>query len=99
MSILRNAIVNVLRAYADKIESGNSNLTEDECLELTSQIAHVNLTKQEVAERYGISPRTVDRKESEGILPPSHSARVNKKNWYLDELIKFEHIHNQDVNS
>jgi len=45
MSILPKIIVNTLREYADGIESGNTNISDDEGLELISQIAHINLTK------------------------------------------------------
>jgi len=45
MSILSKIIVNTLREYANGIESGNTNISDDEGLELISQIAHINLTK------------------------------------------------------
>lgn len=97
MSMLHEEIVKILRKYADDIESGNSNLSTNECLELVSQIAHVNLTKQQVAERYDVSPKTIERREKDGVLPPSHPLPVQKKHWYLDELIQFEHDNDVSV--
>lgn len=88
--ILIKAVVETLRNYADDIEAGNTNISMDEGLELISQIAHVNLTKQQVADRYGVSPKTIERREKDGTFPLSHPTQVTKKNWYLDELIKFE---------
>ena len=90
MTILIKAVVETLRNYADDIEAGNTNISMDEGLELISQIAHVNLTKQQVADRYGVSPKTIERKEKDGTFPMSHPTQVTKKHWYLDELIKFE---------
>ena len=88
--ILIKVVVETLRNYADDIESGNTNISMDEGLELISQIAHVNLNKQQVADRYGVSPKTIERREKDGTFPMSHPGQVTKKNWYLDELIKFE---------
>ena len=90
MTILMKAVVDTLRNYADDIESGNTNISDQEGLELISQIAHINLTKQQVAERYGVSPKTIERREKDGTFPISHPTQVTKKHWYLDELIKFE---------
>ena len=47
-----------------------------------------------MADRYGVSPKTIERREKDGTFPLSHPTQVTKKNWYLDELIKFE-IDNQ----
>ena len=40
------------------------------------------------------APKTIERREKDGTFPLSHPIQVTKKNWYLDELIKFE-IDNQ----
>lgn len=90
MTILRKAVVDTLRNYADDIESGNTNISDQEGLELISQIVHINLTKQQVAERYGVSSKTIERREKDGTFPISHPTQITKKHWYLDELIKFE---------
>lgn len=75
MTILLKAVVDTLRNYADDIESGNTNISDQEGLELISQIAHINLTKQQVAERYGVSSKTIERREKDGTFPisPSYS--------------------------
>jgi len=49
-----------------------------------------------VADRYGVSTKTIERRKKDGTFPLSHPAQVTKKNWYLDELIKFE-IDNQVI--
>ena len=90
MSIIIKQISNILREYADKLESGNSNLSTDEALELISNIAHINLDKQQVANRYNTSTKTIERRESEGSFPKSHPVRITKKQWYLDELLEYE---------
>lgn len=97
MSMLMKAVVSTLREYADKIESGNSNLTANECLELVAQCAHINLTKQEVASRYKVSQKTIERHEKDGTFPQSHPAPATKKHWYLDELLAFEQDNHIDI--
>lgn len=90
MTLLTKAVIDTLRKYADDLESGNTHISGEDGLGLISQIAHINLTKQQVADRYGVSPKTIERREKDGIFPLSHPTQVTKKNWYLDELIKFE---------
>lgn len=63
MTVLTKAVIDTLRTYADNLESGNTHINSDEGLELISQIAHINLTKQQVADRYGVSPKTIERRE------------------------------------
>lgn len=88
--LLTKSVIDTLRKYADDLEAGNTNISSEESLELISQIAHINLTKQQVADRYRVSTKTIERREKDGTFPSSHPAQVTKKNWYLDELIKFE---------
>lgn len=94
ISLLTKSVIDALRKYADDLESGNTHISSEDGLELISQIAHINLTKQQVADRYGVSTKTIERREKDGTFPLSHPVQVTKKNWYLDELIKFE-IDNQ----
>ena len=84
-----NVISNELRRIADKIDTGECALTEDECLELLSHIAHQKLNKTEAADLLGISTRTFDRKIDEGIYPQGQKVRgQNTLIWYKDELLK-----------
>lgn len=83
-------VSDVLREYADRLDSGTCNLSKDEALQIVSNIAHVSMNKQEVADRYNVSQKTIERKEKEDLIPPSHPIIQSKKQWYLDELIKFE---------
>ena len=87
----REIVANLLEEFATKIRGGNCKLSEDEALQIVSNIAHIAISKQEVANRYGVSQKTIERKEKDELIPPSHPAVTTKKQWYLDELLKFEH--------
>lgn len=84
-------LAELLEEIAHRLRSGTCVLTSEEALELVSHIAHISLSKQEVADRYNVSTKTIERKEKDGLIPHSHNLSVSKKNWYLDELILFEH--------
>lgn len=90
MDIIIKQIAQTLREYADNLESGNSNISADEGLEMISNIACINLNKQQVADRYKTSTKTIERREKEGLIPPSHPVQVSKKQWNLNELLAYE---------
>ena len=83
-------VANLLDEISQKLRVGACTMSSDEALELVSNIAHINLSKQEVADRYNVSTKTIERKEKDGLIPQSHHKPSSKKNWYLDELILFE---------
>ena len=87
---LNDTIADVLEDYANNIRNGTCALEENEALELVSQVAHIKMNKQEVAKRYNVSEKTVERREQTGNIPQSYNQSVTKKIWYLDELIKHE---------
>ena len=86
-----NKIVSeLLGQLKEKIDSGTCELSEEEALSIMSNIGHISLNKQQVADRYKVSPKTIDRREAAGEFPQSHKIQTTKRHWYLDELIKFE---------
>lgn len=83
-------VADLLDEISNKLRVGTCTLSPDEALGIISNVAHINLSKQEVADRYNVSTKTIERKEREGLIPQSHAIPTSKKNWYLDELIMFE---------
>lgn len=86
-----NLVADLLDEISHKLRVGTCNLSSDEALGIVSNIAHINMSKQEVADRYNVSTKTIERKEKDGLIPQGHEVPMSKKNWYLDELILFEH--------
>ncbi len=93
---LNSVVADVLEDYAENIRANKCKLEETEALELVSQIAHVKMNKQDVAKRYNVSEKTIERRELSGIIPPSYNQSITKKIWYLDELIKHENTSMSD---
>lgn len=87
---INDIVANLLEEFADKLRAGSCVLDQDQALRLVSNVAHISLNKQEVADRYNISTKTVERREASGELPPGHVEPVSKKKWYLDELIEVD---------
>lgn len=51
----------------------------------------VILYRMDLARRYGVDVRTIDRDHSGGVLPPAHYRRgKNRPFWYLDEIERSE---------
>ena len=83
-------LVKELREKADCIEAGNSNLTEEEAIDLFGVIAHQSMSKEEACSYLNISRATFDNYIRDGFLPKGRKER-GKTNlvWYKDELVKF----------
>lgn len=89
---VKTVVADFLIELADKIRNDSLVLDTEEGLALLSQVAHIKLSKQEVAQRLNISERTVDRKELSGEIPPSYRQSASKKVWFLDDIIKHKKL-------
>ena len=86
-----NILTKYLRELADKIDSGECALTEEEKLDLLSQIAHTKINKTEAADMLHMSTRNFDRKIKDGEIPAGIHERGSKQLiWYKDEILKYE---------
>ncbi len=91
MLSLKSIIANILDDYSSKIRTGTCELSEEDALQLISNIAHIKLTKKDAAERLNISERTFDRKINNGELPVGKKTiGETKLTWFLDELEKYK---------
>lgn len=85
---IQKLISKELRTLADKIDAGNSNLTEDEAMGILSAIAHESMSKQQACDYLRISPATLDNYVRDGFLPKPHKVKgFNELRYYKDELI------------
>jgi len=87
-SPVKKIVVKLIREYADKIETGNSNITIEEAGNILSAIAHISMSKEEVCEYLNISRSRFDDLVREGRLP--RGKKVKHKNnlvWYKDEIL------------
>ena len=94
IKILRN----LLQQIIDDIDSGNSNISENEQLEAIKFIQKINskeLSKIEAAEYIGVSRATFDNYIRKGILPQGKKRQgFKEKSWNkqdLDNFIKNEY--------
>ena len=91
-NFLIDVLVKELRTCADKLEAGNSNLTETESINLLQAISHTPISKTELAEFLGVSKSTLDRKINAGLIPPGvpRNKGSHELIWYKDELYTFK---------
>ena len=80
-------IVKLLREAADKIETGNCELSEEEQSDILSVIAHRSLSKEEACNFVNLSRSQFDNLVRQGRLPRGRKLRGRKELiWYEDEL-------------
>lgn len=86
-NILLKRIARELRSLADRIEAGNSNLTEEEAMALLSTCTHEVMSKDQACSYLNLSRSRFDDLVREGKLPRGRKRRGFKElAWYQDEL-------------
>lgn len=84
---LKKLIIKKLREVADKIDAGNSELTEDEAMGLLSIIAHNVLSKEQACDFVNLQISQFDNLVRQGKLPKGRKRRgFTALVWYEDEL-------------
>ncbi len=68
-NILKRKLVTVMRETADKIDAGNTNLSDDEMLEILNTIIHQAISKEEACSYLNLSRSRFDALIAEGKLP------------------------------
>lgn len=93
LKIIRNLLVNII----DRIDSGNTNITEEEGLEVINYLNKFNnkdegISKYSACQYLNISRATFDNLVKEGKLPEGkHIQGFKEKRWYrkdLDEYVR-----------
>lgn len=88
-NFLRRAVTKVLRETADKIDSGNSELSEEQAMDIMSVLTHEVLSKDSACSYLNLSRSRFDDLVREGVIPKGKKRRGFKELiWYKDELQK-----------
>lgn len=80
-------IVNLLRETADKIDSGNCELSEEEQSDILSVLSHKTLSKEQACKFLNLRRSRFDDLVRLGTIPRGRKRRGYKELiWYEDEL-------------
>lgn len=86
-NFLKKAVVKLLKETADKIDSGNCELNEEQAMDIMSVLGHEVLSKDEACSYLNLSRSRFGDLIREGIIPKGRKRRGFKELiWYKDEL-------------
>lgn len=86
--VLTKLLSKYLRETADKLDAGNTHLSEEEQSEILAMLTHTAMSAEEVCEYLNISRPTLTNHIRDGIIPKGRKLRGRKELiWYKDELI------------
>lgn len=86
-NFLKRAVTKLLRETADKIDSGNCELNEEQAMDIMSVLSHEVLSKDEACSYLNLSRSRFDDLVREGKIPKGRKRRGFKELiWYKDEL-------------
>ena len=87
MQALRKLITKLLRETADKIESGNCELSDSEAMDIMSVLSHQVMSKEDACLYLNVSRSKFDNLVREGKLPRGRKKRGFKELvFYKDEI-------------
>ena len=90
---IKEVFVKILRETADRIDAGNSELNEEQAIQVMELIAHRPMSKEETAIHLHIHPSRFDTLIREGRLPKGRKRTgFKEKIWYLDEIENSEYV-------
>ena len=88
-NFLKRAVTKLLRETADKIDSGNCELNEEQAMDIMSVLGHEVLSKDEACSYLNLSRSRFDDLVREGKIPKGKKRRGFKELiFYKDELDK-----------
>jgi len=84
---LAKRLIKELHALADRIDAGNSELTEEEAMDILAFVTHRALSKEQACEHVHKQRSQFDNLIALGKLPKGRKRRGYKELvWYEDEL-------------
>ena len=88
-NFLKRVVTKLLRETADKIDSGNCELNEEQAMDIMSVLGHEVLSKDEACSYLNLSRSRFDNLVREGKIPRGRKRRGFKELcFYKDELTK-----------
>ena len=92
MNIVRESLSKLLREIANKLDNNNSEIEEEQALEIMKLIAHYPISKERAAIELHIHPSRFDTLVREGKIPKGRKIiGFKEKHWYLDEIQNSEY--------
>lgn len=92
MNFIKEQFASLLRKTADKIETGNCELNEEQAIEIMKMIAHQPLSKEQSAIFLNMSISKFDLLIKQNKLPKGRKRMgFKEKVWYQDELEEYVH--------
>ena len=92
MNIVREGLSKLLREIADKLDNNNSEIEEEQALEIMKLVAHYPISKERAAIELHIHPSRFDTLVREGKIPKGRKIiGFKEKRWYLDEIQNSEY--------
>lgn len=80
-------LTKILRETADKLDAGNSELTEEESMDILSVLTHKVLSKEQACDFVGLKPSQFNLLMASNKLPKGKKRKGFKELvWYEDEL-------------
>lgn len=84
---LAKLITKNLREIADKIDAGNSEISEEEAIDILSMLTHKVLSKEQACDFVSLGPSQFNNLIAANKLPKGRKRRGFKELvWYEDEL-------------
>ena len=74
-ALIAKRLVNALRTAADRIDAGNSELTEEEAMDILSIVAHNALSKEQACEYVDLQKSQFDNLISLGKIPKGRKTK------------------------
>ena len=88
-----NVIKKLLEKLIDDIDSGNSNITEQEqeqIVSMLSEIADNRMSKYQACQYLNVSRSTFDNLVKDGFIPEGrHQAGFKEKYWRRSDIMKY----------
>ena len=86
-NFIKSAVAKLLREVANKIDSGNCELSEDQAMDIISALSHEVLSKDGACSYLNLSRSRFDDLVREGVIPRGRKRRGFKELiFYKDEL-------------
>ena len=88
---LAKRIGDELIRIGNEFKAGNSNISEEEAIDIFSIVAHQRLSREEVCDELNINNSKFYDLITIGKLPPGRKYKKSKeKYWYKDEISKLK---------
>lgn len=93
---MKNILINVLRKWIDDIEADNTNVSEEELMEICDNLSFITnpeskLSKYQAIKFLGISRATFDNYVAKGFIPKGMEQQgFKEKFWYKRDLINMK---------